>query len=266
MPSGIVASVNGGGDTVTLTGTATLAEYETAIELIRFQSTSDNPSTVDRVITVVVNDGDSNSNIATSTIHVTALPDLTISNAVADEGGNLIFDLTLDSPAAANILIELMTSSGTATDGTDFENNAFEYSTDGGATFLPAGGANKTVVGFLNGSTAIQVRVNTIDDPNAEGAETMTLSVASVVFGTIDSTSDTGTGTINDETPGDTATVSLSGPGSVDEGNIAGVYVVSVDEAPTSDLTVQLSYSGTAVDGVDLHRGCVGDDYFWKYF
>ena len=61
--------------TIILTGTATRAEYQAALELIVFGNTSDAPDTTDRVVEVVVNDGVDTSNTATATIHVAAVDD-----------------------------------------------------------------------------------------------------------------------------------------------------------------------------------------------
>ncbi|MFK3798211.1 retention module-containing protein [Pseudomonas sp. NPDC088444] len=64
--------------TVNLSGEATLAQYQSMIQSITYRNTSDDPSTVDRKITVQVNDGQSEynlSNVATSTIKVTAVND-----------------------------------------------------------------------------------------------------------------------------------------------------------------------------------------------
>ena len=251
-PAGITAVVNGTDDIVTLTGTATKAEYETAIELIRFVNTDNNPSTTDRIITVTINDGDVDSSTATSTIHVVALPDLTISDASTPESGDLVFNLTLDSPALDNIVLDLTTAGLTATDGVDYENITFEYLPEGAAIWLPAGGVGGTEVTIASGDSSVQVRVNTSDDVYAEGSETMTLSVASVVSGTIDDVSDTGTGTISDEATPDQAVVSIVGPANVAEGAATTNYTVSVDQTPTSDITVNLAYSGTATDGTDF--------------
>jgi hypothetical protein len=78
LPAGIAASVDAsvpGQITVTLLGSATLAQYETALEALRFENTSDEPNTTDRIVEVVVNDGSSNSNTATTTIHVVPVND-----------------------------------------------------------------------------------------------------------------------------------------------------------------------------------------------
>ncbi|ADI29102.1 retention module-containing protein [Methylotenera versatilis] len=74
MPAGITATLSG--NVVTLTGSATKANYLTAIQAVTYSSTSDNPYTgAARTITVTVNDGIGNSNTATTTVTVTAVND-----------------------------------------------------------------------------------------------------------------------------------------------------------------------------------------------
>ncbi len=60
---------------LTLTGVATLGEYETALKQIAYSNTSDNPVTQDRLIEVVVNDGANDSNVAGTIISITATND-----------------------------------------------------------------------------------------------------------------------------------------------------------------------------------------------
>src|SRR6266404_6056685 len=72
LPPGISSNIDhttAGVITVTLSGSASKAAYDAALNQIVFSS-STNPDTTDRLITVVVNDGLANSNTATSTIHV----------------------------------------------------------------------------------------------------------------------------------------------------------------------------------------------------
>ncbi|AWC21143.1 Poly(beta-D-mannuronate) C5 epimerase 2 [Aminobacter sp. MSH1] len=85
MPSGIAAAVDtsvAGQITVTLSGHASLSAYQAAIKAVTFHSTSENPSTEPREIEVTVNDGQADSNVATTTISVTAVAD--VANAVND--------------------------------------------------------------------------------------------------------------------------------------------------------------------------------------
>ena len=74
LPSGITATLFG--NVVTLTGSASLANYQTAIQAVTYSSSSEAPYTgASRVVSVVVNDGIGNSNTATTTITVTAVAD-----------------------------------------------------------------------------------------------------------------------------------------------------------------------------------------------
>ncbi|WP_262297610.1 peroxidase family protein [Microvirga sesbaniae] len=61
--------------TVILTGTETVANYQAAIQAIRFENTSENPSAIDRIVNVTVNDGFLNSNVATTTVNVVPVND-----------------------------------------------------------------------------------------------------------------------------------------------------------------------------------------------
>ena len=68
-PGGI--SVFGSGThQITLTGAASAADYQTALQQITFNNTDTNPSTETRVIDIVVNDGAGNSNTAQALIQV----------------------------------------------------------------------------------------------------------------------------------------------------------------------------------------------------
>src|SRR5262249_21178787 len=71
LPAGIPDSgYNASTGVLTLTGAATLADYQTALQQVAYSSTNPNPFTADRVITVTVNDGNLDSNVATTYMHV----------------------------------------------------------------------------------------------------------------------------------------------------------------------------------------------------
>ena len=91
LPAGVTASsYNAATGVLTLTGsgTSTAADFQTALQAISFSNPDTNPSTVDRTITITVNDGTTDSNTAIATVHVTA-----VNNAPA---------LDLDAVAAGN--------------------------------------------------------------------------------------------------------------------------------------------------------------------
>ena len=60
---------------LTLSGVASLADYETALEAIRFSAAGENPVAGDRIVEVVVNDGANNSQAATALLTVVAVND-----------------------------------------------------------------------------------------------------------------------------------------------------------------------------------------------
>ena len=98
MPGGITATVTG--NVVTLSGSATLAAYQTAIQAVRFSNSTDNPSTVNRAITVVLQDDFGvSSNVATTTVTVTAvndapvITDATVAINENSANGTVVYDV-----------------------------------------------------------------------------------------------------------------------------------------------------------------------------
>ena len=86
--NGISGIFTAGTGTLTLSGTASVANYQTALQNVKYANTSDNPSTAARTVTWQVNDGagtNNLSNTATSTINVTAVNDAPVLTA----GGTL---------------------------------------------------------------------------------------------------------------------------------------------------------------------------------
>ncbi|WP_460065919.1 LapA family giant adhesin [Pseudomonas sp. H1_G08] len=110
--NGITINANSTNGTVTLTlsGNATLADYMQAIKNISFTNSSENPSTVPRVITVTVTDGGNYSNTATTTVNVVAVNDAPVaapSNVTGNEDTPLVLGWStfgvsdVDSPASS---------------------------------------------------------------------------------------------------------------------------------------------------------------------
>ncbi|MEQ1710865.1 MAG: Ig-like domain-containing protein, partial [Hyphomicrobium sp.] len=84
LPGGIVASsYDAATGTMTLTGSASKADYQAALHLITFSSTGDSPASVTRAIAVTVNDGVANSNAAIATISVTVVNDAPVNGLPA---------------------------------------------------------------------------------------------------------------------------------------------------------------------------------------
>ncbi|TNC04109.1 tandem-95 repeat protein, partial [Methylobacterium terricola] len=83
LPAGIVAHFDPATFTLTLTGAATTAEYQTALSRVRFSSSERDPSTVPRNIDVSVSDGVLRSAVATATVAVTAVNDAPVNGLPA---------------------------------------------------------------------------------------------------------------------------------------------------------------------------------------
>ena len=85
--NGITGSYNSGTGVLTLTGSASVGNYQTALRSITFSSTSDNPTNfgtdTSRTISWTANDGALNSTAATSTVNITAVNDAPVVTAGA---------------------------------------------------------------------------------------------------------------------------------------------------------------------------------------
>ncbi|AZE97625.1 T1SS secreted agglutinin RTX [Pseudomonas orientalis] len=86
--NGISVSTNNQTGTITLTlsGSATLADYMQRIQNITFTNSSHDPSTTPRTITVTVTDGGNYSNVATTTVNVLAVNDAPVATGGAVTG------------------------------------------------------------------------------------------------------------------------------------------------------------------------------------
>ncbi|PMW95010.1 large adhesive protein [Pseudomonas sp. FW215-R2] len=110
--NGITINANSTNGTITLTlsGNATLADYMQQIKNISFTNSSEDPSTVPRIITVTVTDGGNYSNVATTTVNVVAVNDAPVAapvNVTGTEDTPLILGWStfgvsdVDSPASS---------------------------------------------------------------------------------------------------------------------------------------------------------------------
>ncbi|MBU3653553.1 MAG: hypothetical protein FGM44_10785, partial [Limnohabitans sp.] len=176
LPAGISASaaVTATADgtlTISLSGSASLASYETALEAIRFAATGTNYT--DRVFQVSVTDGVASSNTAVATLAVN--PDnraLTVTGTTVNEASPYVV-FTVGGVANQRVTLELGTS-GTATAGVDTTN---------AGTLVPLQYFNGTSwvdytpgsVVTLDGAGQLLVRTGVSNDTTYEGAETLPL-------------------------------------------------------------------------------------------
>ncbi|HEX8051739.1 MAG TPA: tandem-95 repeat protein [Thermoleophilaceae bacterium] len=109
--NGISGVYNTGTGVLTLSGTSSIANYQTALRSIQFQSTNDAPAT-SKTVEFKVNDGDVDSNLATKGLAITPVNDAPTLNTsggsaafVEDSSGAVNVDpnLTLTDPDSANM-------------------------------------------------------------------------------------------------------------------------------------------------------------------
>ncbi|WP_156473737.1 retention module-containing protein, partial [Neptuniibacter marinus] len=122
-----------------------------------------------------------------------------------------------------------------------------------------------TNVTIAAGTTSTTFDVLTTDDSYADTGEQFTVSITGstgggyenlvVGGGSVTTTIEDQVGSDNPPGDEDTATISLTGPSSVVEGNTTTPYTISVDQPAASvstPITVTFTYSGVAVDGTDF--------------
>ena len=100
----ITASYNPLTGVLSLSGSDTLANYEQVLRTLTYDNLSQNPDTTARIITVVANDGNSNSAPATSTVTIVAVndpPEVDLNGA--DPG--IDFDAVFDVGGAAVVIV-----------------------------------------------------------------------------------------------------------------------------------------------------------------
>jgi hypothetical protein len=89
--NGITGSYDAGTGVLTLNGTATLADYRTALRSVGYHNLDEaDPTTTDRTVTFVVDDGDAQSGPVTSTVEVEAVPDAPALRTDADGGATFV--------------------------------------------------------------------------------------------------------------------------------------------------------------------------------
>ncbi|RXJ65900.1 calcium-binding protein, partial [Veronia nyctiphanis] len=162
-----------------------------------------------------------------------------------EETGN--YTITLTEAPLTDVTVNL-TYTGTATNGEDY-----------------TGVASVTI---LAGQTSANFTIQTTDDVYGEGTESLIVTIDSLSGGSfenleIDDANDSVTTNISDEADPDTVTVSIDGPTTVVEGEVAEDYTVTLSAPAETDVIVQLEYSGTATDGSDYIRCHAGHYPSW---
>ncbi len=125
--NGITGSWNSTNGTLTLTGSATTANYQAALRSITYANSSESPSTATRTVSFTVSDGALSSSIATRAIAVTAVNDAPVNllpgvqttgvNTPVSLGGANALQISDVDAASSPVRITLTAANGTMTLG-----------------------------------------------------------------------------------------------------------------------------------------------------
>jgi VCBS repeat-containing protein len=259
--------------TLTLSGSDTLANYQAALRSVKYQNTSDNPSTTARTVSWKVNDGSLDSNIATSTITVAATNDAPTlaANAglsVSSGGSGTIDNTKLKATDPDNTAAQLVFTVGTApAHGTlkksattlaggdtftqaDIDGNLISYTNSGDSaaadsfTFTVSDGAGGTI-----GSTTFNISIAppTLTALDANASEPSSGS-SKMVFTVMLSRQFASTVTVDYATADGTATGGVSCGGSTDYVNTSGTLTFNAGET-IKTVEVPICSDGNAGSG-----------------
>ena len=156
--------------------------------------------------------------------------------SIAENGGSSTLTVTLSTAPASDVIVSL-TRSGTATigSGNDYTQSGLTANTDPSYTLTVQ--ATMTTATFT---------VTGVDDNDAEEGETAIFTIASGTGYTV-GTPSAATVTISDDD--DPVATIAAGTASIAEDGGASTLTVTLSVAPASDVTVNLTRSGTATIG-----------------
>ena len=173
--NGITGTWTAATGTLSLNGTASIADYETALRSITYTNTSEDPSTATRTVSFTVNDGDVDSNTQTRDIDVTNVNDAPsgADNTVATvRDGTYVFTASdfgysdIDGDAFSSVLF-----SGVPTAGTLFVDANNDNIVDGGEAITAPNSVSLTIIN--NG----RVKYQPVAGASGAGYATFTFAV-----------------------------------------------------------------------------------------
>jgi hypothetical protein len=158
--NGITGSFNAATGTMTLMGSSSVANYQAALDSVKYFNNSDDPSGAARTVTIITNDGAANSVAVTGTITVTPVNDAptltaTGNNPNYSDGVDLFSGVTASPVEHGQLLDQLKLTvtniSGTAADSLTIDGVSVAL-TDGNVVSTSTPGVTATVA--VSGSTA----------------------------------------------------------------------------------------------------------------
>lgn len=177
--SGITGSWDSGTGVLTLSGTATVAQYQTALQSVTYTNSSDSPDTSARTVSFLVNDGAFDSLSATRSLTITAVNDAplldnsgsmtlnsidenttasagqTVASIIASAGGDRITDP--DTGALEGVAITALASG----------NGTWQYSINAGGSWNNVGSVSSSSALLLRSTDYVRFVPNAITGTTA---------------------------------------------------------------------------------------------------
>jgi VCBS repeat-containing protein len=194
----ITGSYNATTGVLTLSGTATVAQYQAALRTVTYTNTSETPSTAARTINFVVNDGQALNNLSTvssKTINVVSIDDAPVN--VVPGAQTMAEDATkVFSTGNGNAITVSDVDSGTLTTTVSVTNGTLTALAFAGATITNNGSGSVTINGTaaaINGALNGLIYTSTADyhgsptltvltsDGTSTDSDTVTVTVTPVV-------------------------------------------------------------------------------------
>jgi len=172
---GISGSFNSGTGTLTLSGTSSVANYQTALRNVKYTNTSDDPTTASRTVVFQVTDGTDASNTVSSTINVTAVNDPPTATAFSGLPAQAGIPITYPAGKLNGTDVEAGTTVTVDTTPINLVNGSVTLNANGSFTFTPTPQS-------AGGTASFQYRVTDNGNP-APGANSAYVTVSFNVAG-----------------------------------------------------------------------------------
>jgi VCBS repeat-containing protein len=134
---GITGSFNSGTGTLTLSGTSSVANYQTALRNVKYTNTSDDPTTAARTVVFQVTDGTDASNTVSSTINVTPVNDPPTATAFSGLPAQAGIPITYPAGKLNGTDVEAGTTVTVDTTPINLVNGSVTLNANGSFTFTP---------------------------------------------------------------------------------------------------------------------------------
>jgi VCBS repeat-containing protein len=134
---GISGSFNSGTGTLTLSGSSSVANYQTALRNVKYTNTSDDPTTASRTVVFQVTDGTDASNTINSTINVTAVNDPPTATAFSGLPAQAGIPITYPVGKLGGTDVEAGTTVTVDTTPINLVNGSVTLNANGSFTFTP---------------------------------------------------------------------------------------------------------------------------------